>query len=76
MPDPSQDRTGPRPREAQAFARPEERTMDEGLRAALKLIVAKDDAGDLFDREADEGAYQSAELQDAVATLRQALGTS
>lgn len=47
--------------------------MDENLRKALELLVAKNDAGEIFDRLADEGGYRSEELDRAMAVIEREL---
>ncbi len=52
----------------------QEDMMDDDLLNALNLLLARDDDGRLFDCEADEGGYRSQELEDALKTIRVALG--
>jgi hypothetical protein len=47
--------------------------LDSDLRDALALIIAKDERGELFDHNADEGGYRSQELEDALDVIRAAL---
>lgn len=44
--------------------------MDAELRAALKLLIAKDDEGVLVDRWADEDHWRSEELEKALDVVR------
>jgi hypothetical protein len=50
-----------------------EDVMDDNLRAALELLISRDDEGRLFDREADEGGYRSKELEAALDVIRTAV---
>jgi hypothetical protein len=44
-------------------------------RAALAFLVGRDDESGIFDREADEGGYRSAELEQALDVIRTALAS-
>ena len=44
--------------------------MNPRLKAAIEIILDIDDRMGLFDREAEEGGYQSQELEDALDTIR------
>lgn len=47
--------------------------MEDGLRRALELLVAKGEAGDLCDRWVEEGGFQSEDLENALAVIAAAL---